>query len=203
MRTPAALEYENRMGEVYYLQEGKSRTGKPNYYAGRKLTGTPLSALPEGHEFYERPDTAQVVVRRTKPSSITEFERQQAEAIVRQASGLNHFVVAVEDDALVVYTPSVSAGETDRFIEMMTGRGFGEMPSRAREFREERILRSQYLKMLRFKLANPDTREYRAERWCFRGSIDGWIPLPGCGTLAQVVEPYAQHLDQESFYDLM
>ncbi len=59
------------------------------------------------------------------------------------------------------------------------------------------------MKMLRFKLVNPDTREYGAERWCFRGSIDDWIMLGGYGSLAKVVEQYAKHLDRESFFELM
>jgi len=198
-----ALQYENRMGEVYYLQEGKTRTGKPKYYTGRKLTGTPLAAMPEGHEFYERPDTAQVVIRRIPPSPITEFERRQAEDIVRRASGLKHFIVAIEGDALVVYTPSVSRADTDRLIDLMTGPGHGKWSAIAEKFREDRIRHSQYMKMLRFELTNPDKREYRAERWCFRGSIDDWIDLPGCGSLAKVVEQYAKHLDRESFFELM
>lgn len=203
MKTPAALQYENRMGEVYYLQQGKTRSGKPNYYTGRKLTGTPLTALPDGHEFYERPDTAQVVVRRIKPVAITEFERKQAEAIVRQTSGLEHFVVAIEDDALVVYTPSVSPAGADEVIEMIAGPVLGKVLAMAGALRKERIRHSQYMKMLRFELVNPDTREYRAQRWCFRGSIDGWITLTGCGSLAKVVGQYAKHLDRESFYELM
>ena len=38
-----AFQYENRRGETYYLQMGKTRTGKPNYYMGRKLKGTALA----------------------------------------------------------------------------------------------------------------------------------------------------------------
>jgi hypothetical protein len=203
MTKSTALPYENRMGDVYYLQEGRTRTGKPNYYAARKLTGTPLAAMPEGHEFYERPENAQVVVRKIPTSPITEFERKQAEDIVRRASGLTHFIVAIEGDALVVYTPSVSRADADRFIDLLGGPGFGKGSARAEAFREKHIRRSQYMKMLRFELVNADKREYLAERWCFRGSIDDWWMLPGSGSLAKVVEQYARHLDRESFFELM
>jgi hypothetical protein len=203
MTQSTALQYENRMGDVYYLQEGKTRTGKPRYYATKKPTGTPLAAMPAGYEFHERPDTAQVVVRKVTPSPITEFERQQAEAIVRRASGLTHVIVAIEGDALVVYTPSVSRAETDRLFDLVMRPGFGMGSAMADEFREERMRRCQYMKMLRFELVNPDKRLYRAERWCFRGSIDDWWMLPGSGSLAKVVEQYAKHLDRESFFELM
>jgi hypothetical protein len=203
MTTSTALRHENRRGEVYYLQEGKTRSGKPKYYAGKKLTGTPLAAMPEGHEFYERPETAQVVVRRLPESPITELERRQAEDIVRRASGLAYFVVAIEGDALVVYTPSATRDDADRLIDLLAGPGFGKGSARANAYRAEYVRKSQYMKMLRFDLVDADRRLYRAERWCFRGSIDDWISLPGTGPLAKIVEQYARHLDKESFFELM
>jgi hypothetical protein len=202
MTTSAALQHENRMGEVYYLQEGKTRTGKPKYYAGKKLTGTPLAAMPEGHEFYERPETAQVVIRKIPVSPITEFERRQAEDIVRRASGLRFFVVHIEEDALVVYTPSSSPAEVDDMIDRIGGPFFRAATS-GDALRDRWIQRSQYIKMLRFRLIDPDSRRYGAERWCFRGSIDGWIPLHRSGPLAELVGEYARHLDKESFFELM
>jgi hypothetical protein len=203
MKTPVALQYENRKGEVYYLQEGKTRTGKPKYYTGKKLSGTSLAALPEGYEFYERPDNAQVVVRKIKPSAITEFERKQAEEIVRRASGLEHFRVDVEDDALVVYTPSFRAAEADELFAELAGPLMGTRSPRMDEFRENQIRGSQYMPMLRFELVNPGTRLYRAYRWCFLGSIDRWISLHEQGMLDSLVEGFARHLDQESFFELM
>ena len=65
------------------------------------------------------------------------------------------------------------------------------------------LKRTQYTKMLRFDLVDPNKRIYSAQRWCFRGSIDGWMPLFGWGTLADIVEKYARHLDQDSFFELM
>jgi hypothetical protein len=60
-----------------------------------------------------------------------------------------------------------------------------------------------YQKVLRFTLINDDCRKFAAERWCFRGSIDDWIPVSGCGDLAQLVQRYAAHIGKESFYELM
>lgn len=34
-----AYEHRNRCGDVYVLQASQTRTGKPRYYFGRKLTG--------------------------------------------------------------------------------------------------------------------------------------------------------------------
>jgi hypothetical protein len=59
-----------------------------------------------------------------------------------------------------------------------------------------------YQKVLRFTLLDEDRRRYAAERWCFLGSIDGWIHLSGHGDLATLVERYAPHIGKESFFEL-
>jgi hypothetical protein len=50
------VEYKNRKGDTYYLQAGKTRTGKPRYWFGRKLTGEPVPSVPAGYEIYEHPE---------------------------------------------------------------------------------------------------------------------------------------------------
>jgi hypothetical protein len=59
-----------------------------------------------------------------------------------------------------------------------------------------------YQKVLRFTLVDEGARRFAAERWCFLGSIDGWIDLPGSGDLATLVERYAPHIGRESFFGL-
>ena len=47
-------------------------------------------------------------------------------------------------------------------------------------------------------------RTFVVERWCFRGSIDDWIPMMGGrGSLPDLVRKYGQHLGKDSFYDLI
>jgi hypothetical protein len=145
----------------------------------------------------------QVLVRKIMPSAITQLEREQTEQIVRRVNGLAHFVVDVEEAALVVYTPTASRADTDKLIEELTEgitrRSLGDNAA----FRNRHIKNSPYMKMLRFELVNPDTREYSAERWCFRGSIDNWILLGGPGPLARLVEKYMKYLGQGTFFELM
>ena len=45
-------------------------------------------------------------------------------------------------------------------------------------------------------------RLFSVERWCFRGSIDNWIPLDDGGALRAVAEEYVPHLGQASFFEL-
>ena len=41
-----------------------------------------------------------------------------------------------------------------------------------------------------------------AERFCFRGSVDDWIPIGGPAVLSAHVRQFVKHLGRESFYEL-
>ena len=41
------FEYVNRCGDRYYLLQGKTKTGKPKYYASKKAEGVPVEQMPE------------------------------------------------------------------------------------------------------------------------------------------------------------
>ena len=60
-----------------------------------------------------------------------------------------------------------------------------------------------YQKVLRFTLIDEDRRSFAAERWCFLGSIDDWIPLSDSGDLSKLVRRYGPHIGKDSFYELM
>jgi hypothetical protein len=194
------LQYENRRGKTYYLQEGKTPTGKPKYYMGQKITGTALDTLPKGYEIHESPEHGQVVVRKSQPSAITADERETVVQAVRQSSGLKHFIVEIEGDSLVLWTPSMDVSEADDMIRDLAGPV--SIP-RAQQLQTLLFNRSHYMKMLRFVLVDPERRVFAVERWCFRGSIDDWIHIGGHGSLNDLISKYAKHLGKESFFELM
>jgi hypothetical protein len=194
------LQYENRRGQTYHLQQGKTPTGKPKYYMGRKLTGTPLDALPDGLEIYESPERGQVFVRKVKTSAITALEKEMTTDAIRRSSGIEHVIVDVEEDSLVVYVPSMDISEAEQLIHALAG---AVSSTRARELRQSLLKRSPYEKMLRFVLVNAEHRAFAVQRWCFRGSIDDWIYLGGPAPLAELVGKYSKHLGKESFFDLL
>lgn len=197
------LEYENRMGHIYYLHEGKTRTGKPRYYVSRSLEGNPIESVPEGYEIYEHPEKAQVVLRKITRTAIKPFEREQVEQGLRRHGGLNYFVVDVEEHSLVIYLPSMSEDECAEIVTDLAGPTLLSTSRRLHEKREWLLQRSPYIKMLRFILTSPDRRLFRVERWCFRGSIDNWVPVGGPAPLGDLVARYAVHLGKDSFFELM
>jgi hypothetical protein len=197
-----AIEYTNRKGDVYILQAGKTKTGKPRYWCGQKLTGEPLQAIPEGYEFREDPASAIVTLRKVWPSQISPLEIQLLADGIRQYAGLEYFIVDVEGDSLVVYLPDRGA---DAMLEVFGGL-LGGMSRRVQETKARLMRRSNYTKMMRFSLVDPAKRLFAVQRWCFRGGIDDWIGMIGRrarAPLADLVRAYVQDLGQESFYDLM
>ena len=182
------VTHVNRSGDIYYLHAGTTRTGKPRYWFSKQAEGDLVESIPKGYEVYENPDS-QVFLRKTRPAVITPFEVAVVErGLKRFASGQN-CLVDVQGEHIVVYHAERLALDLDRF-------GFRELPPRY----------SRYDKVMRFTLTDEDTRTFKVQRWCFRGSIDRWIDLwewRSKGPLSNLVEEFCPHIGRESFFKLM
>ena len=189
-------EYINRRGERYYLLQGKTKTGKPKYYASRKPDGVAVDAVPDGYELHENPERGIVSVRKVRPSRIRPEEREQLELWTRELAGIDHFIIDRDGDSLIVYTPSTDPGDTVRALE----RVFGGLPLEKVEWI---VTQAYYTAMMRFTLTDADKRRFTLERWCFHGAIDDWFPLACDKPLEELAQQYLPHLNRESFFGLM
>ena len=196
-----AYQHCNRRGDVYLLQAGTTRTGKPRYYFGRKLTGEPVEEVPAGYEVFESPERGQVYLRKERRTCIAPSEREIVAEGVRRLSNVDQFIVDVEDDCLVVYLPTKSVNEVNKLVCVLAGPDALQVP-RFREARDQLIRESEHEKVMRFELLDADRRLFHVERWCFRSSYDGWMHLAGPASLSDLVERYVEHLGEESFYEL-
>lgn len=196
-----AYKHCNRWGDVYLLQAGQTRTGKPRYYFGRKLSGKPVEEVPAGYEVFESPERGQVYLRRQRSTWIAPIEREIVAEGIRRVSNVEHFVVDVEADGLVVYLPTKSVDEVNQLVCFLAGPDALRVP-RFREARDQVVKESRYQKMMRFDLQDPEQRFFSVERWCFQSWCRGWISLAGPAPLSELVEEYAEHLGEESFYEL-
>jgi hypothetical protein len=52
------------------------------------------------------------------------------------------------------------------------------------------IADQHYTAMLRFSLDDKEKRQFIAERYCFRGSIDDWIYLSGPDDFTNIIKGY-------------
>ena len=74
----AAVSYTNRRGQVYYLHEGETKTGKRRWFVAKTVGEGVLFELPEGLEIVESIN-AVVFVRRIDPSARTVPETDLAQ----------------------------------------------------------------------------------------------------------------------------
>jgi hypothetical protein len=192
------FQHVNRKGDTYYLHAGTTRTGKPNYWFARKPGEGVIDEVPPGYEVYEKPETGQVLLRKSKPTRISATEYQMVVIAVRRDAGLSHFRVEVEGDSLVVYTPNMDDREADHVLDILASPFLNRAASK-----DWLVQRSHMSKVMRFTLVDPEARLFQVERWCFKGSIDNWFYLEGHQPLADLVRKYAKHLGKESFFDLM
>jgi hypothetical protein len=134
--------------------------------------------MPAGYEVYEHPEGGLVSLRKARPTEISRLDRDILSDGIRRYAGLEHFIVDVDGDSLVVYLPGMSEDEADRMLNTLGGPLLGTSP-RMRAAKTQMIQTSTYTKMMRFVLVNPDERMFVVYRWCFRGSIDDWIWVGG------------------------
>lgn len=191
-----AFSHVNRRGETYFLQAKKKGGG---YFFGRKPTGTPVATLPEGYEVYEKPEDAQVLIRRIKPSPILPSEEEAVRQAVRKLAGLEHFIVEKEGKSLTIYLTDIEPEGRLSLIALIAPMSAAQ----AEDLRREMIARARYEKMIQFTLIDPEKRRFIAQRWCFLGSIDDWHYLGGDAPLAELLAQYVPHLGRESFFDLV
>lgn len=196
-----AFEYVNRKDDRYYLQAGKTPTGKTRYYFGRKLTGSPVEDVPDGYDVYESPETGQVHLRRSPSTPITPQERETVSDGIRRYAGLEHFLVDVHGNSLVVYLPVMEEKAADRLLDVIGG-GFLRHSAWGEENKRRMIQQSQFSKMMRFQLVDAKKRLFTVERWCFRGSIDDWIYLAGPKSLVELVQKCVPNLGKDEFFEM-
>lgn len=209
------IRYINRMGEAYRLMVGVNRSGGPNYYAvsetrsrRKKRTAegnassvpeaAPLDAIPDGYEIYERPDTGQVLVRRTPATRVRPEEREAVESSVHRLAGYEVCSVIAEGDFVVVYIPDRDREDLEEILDRF--HVFGD--AHREESRRHLMATATQRRALRFVLRDETARMYSAERWCSVG--DGyWMSLPHpSGPLHELLKAYVPHLGRESFYEL-
>lgn len=192
-----SFQHINRKGKTYFLHRGVTKTGKSKYYFSKKSDGELCDAVPAGFEVYENPH-AQVFCRRIQPKVILDIEVECVEQCLKSLGKGGRTLVDVKGKDIVIY-------EGDhREVEAMFAKlidGFGVSPFTKRPDANSFL---QYHEELKFTLVDRDERLFEVSRWCYRGSVDGWLPL-GCPSqcLPDLVDAYARHLGEESFFELM
>jgi hypothetical protein len=181
--------YKNRKNVIYYLCEGKSKTGKNKYYFTSKNTGKLVEKIPDGYEIYEHPN-AQVFLRKVTSHYFTDCEILTIEEGILIYPKVKNCKSDIRNKEIIIYTPDNSElFEYDFIFKIILEKGSPDIRN--------------YSPMMRIKLMDQKNRTFRIERWCFLGSIDRWIVLDYSDDLSNLVKKYFSHLGNESFYELI
>ena len=189
--TTIPVQYTNRRGQIYYLYQGTTKTGKPKYFFSTKIDENRLDSIPDGFEIYENPN-AQVFLTKKVPPLITDLEKQTVIASIKKNKAVQHYIVDVKKEYITIYT----AKQDPVFAEESWVAKLRQLSN----FKPS-LIGLNFMAEMRFQLVDTDDRYFLAERFCYRGSIDDWIILCEPERLSKLVE-YIAHLGKESFYEL-
>ena len=188
------ITYKNRRSQTFYLHQGKTKIGRPNYFFSLKSSGPLADTMPEGYEVYENPN-GQVFLRKKKPTIISDSEIRVVDEGMRKYSDIEYYKLDTKNNAIIVYLADQDAETIEKLLPERYIAKYGGM---------EKALDSilEYSPMMRFVLTDNEKKRFVVERFCFLGSIDDWINIGGPDKLENLIKRYLKHLGKESFFEL-
>lgn len=195
---PMPITYINRKQKIYYLHQGKTKTGKPKYHFSMKGEGALIDEIPEGFEIYENPE-AQVFLRRIPKKLITDQELSLVKDGMEKYSCVDKYIIDVKKETINIYTP---IQDLTSFSELLVSSAqvFGRTHEEIQSILEQSM---SYSCNFRFVLISKQSRLFQTQRYCYRGSIDDWIEIGPTDQLKTLVKTYIKHIDQDSIYQLL
>ncbi len=189
--------YTNRRGEIYYLCQSTTKTGKPRYSFARSQKGVPVEQMPEGFRVSESANGL-VSIERDRPSQILPAEVAAVEASIARHPKPRDYHVGVKRDKIEI---SERLGtDADELIAALGG-GLSLLPGAPERLRSQLEMAGRFALALRYCLIDAERRTFAVERWCSVGSIDDWIDVGLSGPLSHLVELAIARLGDESFYE--
>jgi len=188
-----SIEHVSRSGKSYFLHAKSGKSGKPVFFFSIDAEGPLAESIPDGYEIYENV-RGQVFLRRILKRLIADEEQEELRAALRAHAEEWCFKTEVKKNTLVVYEANDNRDAIQLLVSLAD-------PDRVKE---AMILCTNYTAVLRFVLVDRARRHFNVERFCFRGSVDDWIPirLEPPAKLAVLVKKYVKHLGKDSFYEL-
>jgi hypothetical protein len=192
------ITYTNRKNVTYTLCKGVTKTGKPRYFFAREPQGEPVEAIPEGYEIRESVNGV-VSLAKVRPGHILAEEVAAVEAAIQRHPRGCNYRVDVKPDRIDIY--ELVGGGMDAVLAV-----FDDVlsPELLAEIRADRERHGQYTAVMRFILADEERHLFRAQRMCYRSSVDGWLPLYNIGTapIAQLARRLVPTLGTDAFFEL-
>jgi len=188
-----SIEHISRSGKRYYLHTKPGKNGKTTYFFSLGVKGPTAQTVPEGYEVYENVG-GQVFLRRISKKLISEEEQGTVRAALMAHAEEWRYKTEIKKNAIVVYeTKDIRAGVESIFPWID-----------AAKLKAAAIRNATYMAVLRFVLMDPVKRHFAVERFCFRGSVDDWIPIgaEAPSRLSAVAKKYVKYLGTDAIYEL-
>jgi hypothetical protein len=192
------VTYTNRKGVAYYLCRGINKQGKAYYYFAREVKGEPVEEIPEGYKINESVNGL-VSLAKDRPIEITPEEMAAMEAALARHPKARNYRVSAKGKQILIHERT--GPDTDELVAHFGQLGL-LMPGGADRLREQEDRHAQFTPVLRLSLTDPERRIFRAERWCYLGSIDDWIDIGAPGPLAKLAGDLIPRLGTDRFFEI-
>lgn len=202
--SPVALPYTNRHGDTYYLHEGRTKTGKPRYFAARSAGEGARATMPDGFEFTESINAVVSVARKGRDPAVV--PAADLELVATELARHDHLwahKVAPLRGAIVVYQP---LGSSELAASSILGRslwkGKDDTPAYRQRLAEARArvhARGQFDPVFRFAPIPDADGIHLASRMSYRGR-GGWLDLRA-GLLARLAREYIKLIGTDELFE--
>ena len=192
------ITYTNRKGFTYFLNKGMTKTGKPRYYFAREQKDELVDEIPQGCQVEESVNGIVSLVK-ARPQLIRPEESASVEAALKRHPKARNYRVAVKNDRIIVY--EAIGGDMEHLFDIFSFPGMDREGLKI-HLQNEMDRYTQFTPVLRFILSDQETRNYRAERWCYLGSVDDWIYAGHSGKINQLAKKLMLKLGTDDFFEL-
>jgi hypothetical protein len=192
------ITYTNRKGNTYYLCRSVTKTGKSRYYFAREPKGEPVEQIPEGFRIGESVNGL-VFLEKDRPEQIWPKEVAAVEAAIGRHPRSRNYRLKVKHDRIEVCERV--GPDVEELAAALNQEGL-TMPGLADRLRATMEGRARFTPVLRFILVDEERRTFRAERWCYLGSINDWIDVGPMGPLDRLARRLIPKLDTDQFFEL-
>jgi len=192
------VTYTNRKGSRYFLCKGATKTGKPRYYFAREQKGEPVAEVPHGYEIQESVNGVVSLVT-VRPQLILPAEAATVNAALKRHPNAGNYRSAVKNDQIIIYEVIGGGMESLRILLREAGINGNGVEARLQALLDRH---TRFTPVMRFILDDQETREYRAERWSYLGSVDDWIDAGHSGKINELAKKLTPKLGTDEFFEL-
>jgi uncharacterized protein (DUF488 family) len=184
-----ALTFKNLLGEPYYVKEKATKTGKTTYFLTKKLDEACLNKLPIEYEVFEKYDTRLLYIRKAQPTQFSKEEIKVIEKELKKNKAITDFKLDCHGNEIKIYV--AEDNESSELSALMRLLGGGIMNFK------------NYEERMKIKIDGVnENKSYEFMRYCFRGSVDDWIPIGRGANLQKLAQMILIHLGEDSYYEL-